>query len=70
MKASKRWKSSGTRSGECVSIFADGTRVPFAATRTPRTRKPRIVEIRETRVQRDAAIHARIGATNEMNPDN
>lgn len=41
VRASKRWQSSGTRSGECVSIFPDGTRIPFTPTRsrksTPRT---------------------------------
>lgn len=30
---SERWKGSGTKSGECVSIFPDGTRVPFVRTR-------------------------------------
>ena len=33
-KVAPRWKSSKTRSGECVSIFPDGTRVPFKVTRT------------------------------------
>lgn len=32
-RASNRWQSSGTRSGECVSIFPDGTRIPFTPTR-------------------------------------
>lgn len=39
VRANPRWKSSGTRSGECVSIFPDGTRIPFTTTRT---RKPQI----------------------------
>jgi len=37
---SERWKGSGTKSGECVSIFPDGTKLPFTRTRTtnPSTR--------------------------------
>lgn len=33
-RASIRWKSSDVHSGECVSIFPDGTRVPFTRTTT------------------------------------
>lgn len=32
-RVAPRWKSSGTKSGECVSIFPDGTRIPFVRTR-------------------------------------
>lgn len=38
-RVSERWKGSGTKSGECVSIFPDGTRIPFTHTRT---RNPRV----------------------------
>lgn len=40
VRVSPRWKSSGTKSGECVSIFPDGTRIPFVRTRStsPATR--------------------------------
>ena len=42
---SERWKGSGTKSGECVSIFPDGTRIPFARTRNAEPRKPTTVSI-------------------------
>ena len=32
IRAGARWQGSGTKSGECVSIFPDGSRVPFKAT--------------------------------------
>ena len=34
VRVSERWKGSGTKSGECVSILPDGSRVPFHVTRT------------------------------------
>lgn len=40
-RVAPRWKSSGTKSGECVSIFPDGTRIPFVRTRNTEPRKPR-----------------------------
>lgn len=46
VRVSERWKGSGTRSGECVSIFPDGTRIPFVKTRAHSdTPKPRTVSI-------------------------
>lgn len=36
VRVSKRWNSSGTKSGECVSIFPDGTTIPFVPTRKTR----------------------------------
>lgn len=68
-RVSDRWKGSGTKSGECVSIFPDGTRIPFVRTRnTETTRKPRTVtiaqasnarirEIARTRDQHDFTSH-------------
>lgn len=44
-RVSERWKGSGTKSGECVSIFPDGTRIPFTRTRNAESRKPTTVSI-------------------------
>ena len=41
VRASARWTSSGTRSGECVSIFPDGTKIPFTPTRPERSHATR-----------------------------
>lgn len=54
-RASERWKSSGTRSGECVSIFPDGTRIPFV-----RTRKTETPKINRIRAISDADIRRRL----------
>ena len=57
-RASERWQGSGTKSGECVSIFPDGTRIPFVPTRT-HTRKPRTVTIDRAAQTRKLQIIAR-----------
>lgn len=42
VRVSERWQGSGTKSGECVSIFPDGTRIPFTRTRKPNENAKRI----------------------------
>jgi len=70
LKATRRWKSSGTRSGECIAIFPDGTRVPMHATRSRNVApRARVISDRESHAEVNARIRARIGATNERNPD-
>ena len=45
-RVAPRWKGSGTKSGECVSILPDGSRVPFTVTRTRNvTPKPKTVSV-------------------------
>jgi len=38
IRAADRWQGSGTKSGECISIFPDGTTIPFTRTRKPSER--------------------------------
>lgn len=52
-RVSERWQGSGTKSGECVSIFPDGSRVPFNATR--KSAPKRLAAVKATR--HDAASH-------------
>ena len=60
VRASETWKTSGTRSGECVSIFPDGTRLPFSAAKS-RTRKNRVTVVTSSTTYFDRL--AKYGAT-------
>lgn len=55
IRVSERWKGSGTRNGECVSILPDGSRVPFTVTRTRKTtNRARVQNLQN--VQRDRLL--------------
>lgn len=41
-RGSERWKSSNTKNGECVSIFPDGTVLPFSAAKSRKYSTPKI----------------------------
>lgn len=66
-RASERWKGSGTKSGECVSIFPDGTRIPFTHTRT-RTPKVKHTEVSIARA-RAARLRAIAGTIRMADQD-
>ncbi len=65
IRVSERWKGSGTKSGECVSIFPDGTRIPFVRTRNTENRKPRTVSI--TRAAQTRALIQSITLDHDYN---
>jgi hypothetical protein len=52
VRVSERWKGSGTKSGECISIFPDGTRIPFVRTRKPNEHVQRITRASQTAQKR------------------
>jgi hypothetical protein len=65
------WKPSGTRNGPCMSIFPDGSRIPFGRTPKPRERKnPNIVIVAApTKKQQITSLIMSLPAANGGNPD-
>lgn len=66
-RVSTRWQGSGTKSGECVSIFPDGSRVPFVK---PSTKTTNVAGIKRraqvnNRAKRDILLQATMRSIHE-----